>query len=277
MKLEWKLAKQARRAARFKKALGPHVKALIVESENGVFAVDPEDETLGGALRHRGKYSLEELERLRRFVTPESRVLVVGAHIGTLAIPLAGSCREVVAIEANPHTYDLLVKNIALNNAANCRALHLAANDREEPVEFLLSRVNSGGSKRVPRVRKFIYYYDDPETVSVPSAPLDSVIEDHDFDLIVMDIEGSEYFALKGMPEILSNARALAVEFLPHHLKHVSGVTVEEFLAVIPRHFTTLTVPTLNRTVESAEFLPCLSEMYRNDQGDDGLIFERAD
>lgn len=274
MKLEWKLARQARKAAKFKKALGPHVTALIVESENGVFAVDPEDEALGGYMRQRGKYSLEELERLKQFVNPQSRVLVVGAHIGTLAIPLAKVCREVVAVEANPRTYDLLVKNIALNNAGNCTPLHIAANDREEELEFLLSRANSGGSKRVPRTRKFMYYYDDPETVSVKAARLDDCLDEKDFDLVVMDIEGSEYFALQGMKAILSNVNALAVEFLPHHLKNVSGVSVEEFLAVIPKHFTTLTVPTLNLCVQLEDFCSCLTEMYEKEQGDDGIIFQ---
>ncbi|MGH7427267.1 MAG: hypothetical protein ACREJ4_02740, partial [Candidatus Methylomirabilaceae bacterium] len=63
-----------------------------------------------------------------------------------------------------------------------------------------------------------------------------------------MDIEGSEYFALQGMQKILAHARVLVVEFLPHHLKNVSGVTVEQFLSVIPPHFRTLTIPSKGLT-----------------------------
>ncbi|MHB1096115.1 MAG: FkbM family methyltransferase [Gemmatimonadaceae bacterium] len=255
--------------------LGPHVRALIVTADNGMFAVDPEDYGVGRRLRMFGKYGTDELERLKSQLGADCRVLVVGAHVGTLAIPLARLSREVVAIEANPVSFELLVTNIALNSVVNCRAINVAASDKDETMEFLLSRSNSGGSKRVPKVRKYMYYYDHPETIAVRAVSLDTFLEEETFDVIVMDIEGSEYFALRGMQRLLAKCRLLVVEFVPHHLKNVSGATVQQFLSVITPHFSRVTIPSRNAVVGSAECARHLQDMYAHEQNDEGIMFEK--
>lgn len=259
-----------------KKINGPHVCALITKTDTGLFAVDPEDFAVGRQLRMNGRYGVEEIERLKPFLNPNSRALIVGAHIGTLAIPISRLCKEVIAIEANPITYELLLKNIALNTASNCHAINIAAGDKEETLQFLLSRANSGGSKRVPKNKEYMYYYDKPKEISINAVSLDQYLDNTEFDVVVMDIEGSEYFALQGMQEILSKSKLLAIEFLPHHLKNVSGVTVTQFVSVIEPHFSKLTIPTKNITVETQSFIPVLSEMYNCEHGDEGILFQKV-
>ena len=259
-----------------RKVLGAHVDGLLVNCENGIFIVDPEDQAIGGMLRKKGSYGIDEIKRLNKYLAPDTRVLIAGAHIGTLAIPIAKKCKEVTAIEANPNTYALLVKNVALNNASNCRTFNIAAGDKEESIEFLLNRANSGGSKRVPQIKRPNYYYDNPERISVKSVSLDSFLNAVQFDLIIMDIEGSEYFALKGMPKILSGARALAVEFEPHHLKNVSGASVEQFVSVIAPFFDKLTVYSKNQVLGKNEFVEFLTKMYDRNEGDKALLFEKG-
>ena len=91
-----------------------------------------------------------------------------------------------------------------------------------------------------------------------------------------MDIEGSEYFALQGMQEILSKCKLLVIEFLPHHLKNVSGVTVEQFLSGIEPHFSRVTIPSKRLKLGASEFVSHLSEMYNLGQEDKGIIFEKV-
>lgn len=200
----------------------------------------------------------------------------MGAHIGALAIPISKLCKKVVAIEANPNTYELLTKNITLNATSNCHAINIAASNKEGTIQFLLNRSNSGGSKRVPKNKEYMYYYDNPEEISVNAFSLDEYLDDHEFDIVVMDIEGSEYFALQGMQEILSKTKLLAIEFLPHHLRNVSGVTVAQFLSVIEPHFSRLTIPTKNITVETKSFISSLSDMYDCEQEDEAIIFQKV-
>jgi FkbM family methyltransferase len=276
VKQQLKLVTRAWRAAVTKLLVGRGVRALIVRSEIGLFAVDPEDYGVGRKLRKNGSYGRAELEGVRPYLTADSRVLVVGAHIGTLAIPLSRICREVVAIEANPATFDLLTMSIALNGASNCLAIHLAASDKEEELPFVLNRVNSGGSKRLPKIDRFMYHYDHPETIPVKAAALDRSLKDRSFQVVVMDIEGSEYFALRGMQDILARCNALMVEFLPHHLRYVSGVSVAQFLSTVEPHFARMTIPSRQLTVPAGGFEAPLTDMFDRDEGDSGLIFEKG-
>ncbi len=274
--LYWRfiLAAKARKSRRLRKRLGHNIRSIITESENGIFAVDPEDLEVGEKLR-KGGFGLDEIERLSKYLTGDSKVLIVGSHIGSLAIPLAKKCAELVAIEANPDTFELLELNISLNNCSNINAHNIAASDKKEQLKFLKSRVNSGGSKRTPKNQNFMYDFDKPEEIEVKAYSLDEYLGVDSYDLIIMDIEGSEYFALKGMPKILVQSKVLVVEFLPHHLRDVAGITVDEFLSVIPDEFVRMTIPSQQRTIVKPSFAMELKDMFAAGKGDDGLIFER--
>jgi FkbM family methyltransferase len=254
--------------------LGRHTKGLLTTTSAGLFITDPEDYAVGWRLRNEGSYGEDQLEMLYPLLSGQSRVLVVGGHIGTIAIPIARKGIPTVVIEANPHTFRLLEMNIRLNELTNCAAHNIAANDRDGPLPFYLNRSNSGGSKRVPLTDQHMYTYDSPETISVPGYPLDEYIRDHRFDLVIMDIEGSEYFALKGMPDILQQTTTLIMEFLPHHLRNVSGITVQELLSTLPE-FDSLTIPTLDICVGYKDFHAILQHMYDNNRGDEAIIFEK--
>jgi len=218
---------------------------------------------------------LDEVERAARHFGPDDEVLVVGAHVGTIAIALAARCRHVTMIEANPWTFKLLQCNLVLNDVRNATALPLAASDKEETLKFVMSRHNSGGSKRLPLVQHPAYFYDKPAVVDVPAHSLDQRLGDRDFALIFMDIEGSEFFALKGMQKILARARALIVEFIPHHLANVAGVTPEQFAATVTPHFGRLFIPSLQESVSRPDIAAALRRLYDADRGDAGIVFTK--
>ena len=156
----------------------------------------------------------------------------------------------------------------------NVDAMNVAANDKEEELQFLLNRTNSGGSKRMPVIRDYMYFSDAPEVIAIKSGPLDQLLLNAQFDVVVMDIEGSEYFALRGMSRLLACARVLAMEFIPHHLKNVSGITIPQLLEQVDPYFTILFIPTKQVTVSRDQFHSLLQEMYeRNESG--SLIFTK--
>ena len=260
------------KSKRLRKKLGNNIKAIITYSENGLFAVDPEDLEVGQKLRS-GGFGIEELERLKKLTDKESKVLIVGTHIGSLAIPLSKHCKEITAIEANPKTFELLEINLQLNNIENIIPHNIFANDSSEKVEFLLNTVNSGGSKRKPKKSNFLYDYDNPEVIELESHQLDNYLSEHNYDLILLDIEGSEYFAMKGMEKILSNCKTLVVEFLPHHLKNVADIDVDTFISVLPGHFTNFELPNTNQKHNISKLKTVLQKMYDSNLGEDGIIF----
>ena len=135
--------------------------------------------------------------------------------------------------------------------------------------------VNSGGSKRLPKNNEYMYRYDNPEVIEVQAYSLDDYLDENNLDLVLIDVEGSEYFAMQGMEKILSNCNTLIVEFLPHHLKNVADVTVEQFLSLIPKQFSKLTIPSKKETHPVDIGGVVLQQMYNNKEGDDGLIFTK--
>ena len=259
-----------------RRMLGDHIVGALMRTGNGLYAIDIEDDAVRPRPGGHRTHGEEEIARASAFLDAEANVLVVGAHIGTIAIPLARRCRALWAIEPNPNTFDLLACNFALNHAGNVTPLNFAASDRDEEIEFVASRSNSGGSKRMPKIRAPIYFRDRPQILRVPARPLDRALGDIAFTLIFMDCEGSEYYALKGMSRILAGATALFVEFLPHHLRNVAGVTPEEFVDAIGPTFATLTVPSKGLTVGREAFKATLRAMYDAEEGDAGLVFSRA-
>jgi FkbM family methyltransferase len=270
------LEKECADALAIRQALGPYARAILVTTPQGNFAVPVEDQHVGLQLRQTGRYAPGELSMLSSMCNGSTRLLVVGAHVGALVIPLAKICRSVVAIEANPHTFELLQLNVGLNGLKNCRAIHKAAGNRSEQIEFVMNRANTGGSKRKPLVSEPAYFYDNPEVVKVEAVPLDDLLPGEIFDVILMDIEGSEYFALQGMQRILASAAVLQIEFLPHHLRNVASASVAEFVALISPHFPTMCISRRKMIVPREQFVLVLSEMFERDEGDAGLIFLKA-
>lgn len=78
---------------------------------------------------------------------------------------------------------------------------------------------------------------------------------------------------MQGMPDILANTKTLVVEFLPHHITNVAGVTISDFLGNIPGHLTKLTIPSKNKTYPIDEGIVTLQQMFESGEGDDGVIF----
>ena len=275
IKLYGKLWLGALTSQMHRRMLGKNAFAIISQTSTGLFATSPTDWEVGKGLRTIGVYGEEELERVYQYLGPQDEALVVGSHVGVIVVPMAKRCKRLVAIEANPETYKLLKINLLLNEVNNVETHNIAASDKEETLEFVASKNNPGGSKRMPKIRAFEYFYDSPQTIRVPASALDDYLKDRTFSVIFMDIEGSEYFALKGMQRILQGAKALFVEYLPHHLRNVSSVSPQQFVDLIAPHFDKLYIPSKNLSVQKSEFLPMLQTMFDRDEGDEGIVFSK--
>lgn len=266
-------AQQARERRERMMAFGPNVCGLYVTTPVGSFVLDPEDGFISEALLDKGVYNDEEYQVLKSIVSRDSDVLIVGAHIGTHAVRLSRDCRSLIAIEANPHTFQYLQANLRLNACSNVTAYSVAASDKAEKIQFLLSRDNSGGSKRMPLTIHPTYVYDNPDIVEVNAMPLDVLVGPKAFDLILMDIEGSEYFALKGMQQILAQSKTLSIEFMPHMSKNVANAGAEDFLGLLMPHFQWMCVPRHNRAYPQSEIVEKLKGMYQANENHEGLFF----
>ena len=245
----------------------------IHRTPSGIFSISSEDVALANALRNNQAWSQDEIDEIMAGAGAGSHILFVGAHVGTLVIPVAARVATVTAIEANPDTYRFLLANLAFNDVSNVTLHRFAAGEADGEIEFILSRQNSGGAKRRPVIADRRYTYDNPRIATVPMHRLDDRLTGP-FDTIVMDIEGSEIFALRGMPRLLSEARRLFVEFLPHHLRNVAGADADALADLVLPHFPKLTVAGRSFVGEAARAE--LRRMYQADEDHDLIGFSRG-
>lgn len=224
--------KITRRLAEF----GQGASSICVETKYGPFLVDPSDLKIARNLLHYDQFNEAEIDLLVSLSKiHDPRLLIVGGHIGTVALPVASSYSRVDVVEANPKTASLLQRNIALHDLKHVNLFEIAAAEVEGTIEFLMNTVNSGGSKRFPRVFNQSHFFDAKKVV-VKSARLDDLLTD-DYDVVFIDIEGAEYFALQGMTRLLDQSTYLCLEFMPHLIKQVASVSIGDWLSCIPKKY----------------------------------------
>jgi FkbM family methyltransferase len=247
----------------------------LVKTDDGFMAVDPVDAHVSRQLLRTGQYNPSEVNDLKSLIRPSDRVLIVGGHIGAITVPLARACNSVDVIEANPKNAALLNLNLKLNSIQNVKVHEWAACEKAGQIQFLTNTENSGGSKRHPIQRLSTYLFDKPEIILVKTNSIDKIFR-YNFDVILMDIEGSEYFAIKGAINQISEARVFIFEFRPHHLRDIAGVSLDDFMNVIPlSSFNRAILPRQNLDVDISVLKSTLDVIIQKNEYEDGVILKK--
>jgi FkbM family methyltransferase len=135
---------------------------------------------------------------------PGDVVVDAGAGIGeevVLFAQLVGSRGRVIAIEAHPRTYSLLVHNCRRNGLTNVVPVHAAVLERSGFV-----RIREDGESTTRSVGE--------TGIEVPATTLAEIMRDHGVDdvaLLKMNIEGAEVSALDGLGSRVGNVAAAVV------------------------------------------------------------------
>jgi FkbM family methyltransferase len=142
---------------------------------------------------------------LERFTPREGDTVVdIGAHIGRYTITSSkqvGNTGKVVAIEADPDNFQLLKRNITLNNLTNVLPLNYAVfSTRTRMKLYDQSASAKYNSLMLTRARTMNY-------VEVNADTLDSILKQNEVNQvnwIKIDVEGAEFEVLKGSTKTLS-------------------------------------------------------------------------
>jgi FkbM family methyltransferase len=140
---------------------------------------------------------------LREYKPQAGDVVVdVGAELGTDAVIFSravGNSGRVIAIEAQPETFGLLLQTISANNLANVEPIHLAVADKPGEV-----RISSDAGVQANHL--------GDEGVPVKADTLDNILADVPrIDLLKMNIEGAEQLAIKGMDETIRKTARVSI------------------------------------------------------------------
>lgn len=152
---------------------------------------------------HTGTFEAKETEFVRNFIRPGQVCFDIGANFGWYTILLSrlvGSEGHVHAFEPIPHTFDVLHKNVTLNECENITITKVALDSKKGEKELFLPDIGVSGSFCLHEYEK------DYDIFRCPTETLDNYCIEHGInrvDFIKADIEGAEWSMLKGATEII--------------------------------------------------------------------------
>lgn len=216
-------------AAWLKPLLG--VKRQLIKTPQGSFWIDPVS-LLGIALTKYGIHEEDMVKTQEEYLRPECTFVDLGANEGYFTVigaGLCGSAGHVLAIEPQRRLLPVIEENLRLNASPHVRLVNAAVGDQPgTSVIHLTASTNTGGSG-FHRHSKYAL-----PTQEVTVMTLEQVLDSHKIsrvDLMKVDIEGHEYEALMGSPQVFEShrIRAVALELHPAILakrgKDVSDIT----------------------------------------------------
>ena len=193
--------------------LGDHL-SLTYLNDRTPIVVDSTDPGPAAVVLNGGAYEPNNVEIILSFVKPDTVFLDVGANIGIfslkVAVRLDGRGR-VYAFEPQENLVKAIRRSAALNGVGaldgvgkvNCYALGVS--DRNGDVGFIIPPSGHLGGARV---------VESGAVDHIRIVRLDDFLTaDFRCDLVKMDIEGHELFALRGMERIIANSPNVKILF----------------------------------------------------------------
>ena len=183
----------------------------IVNIEGISYEIRNKNDVIQKTLLNRKQWSPKILKLLKSRMKQKGHFVNVGAHIGTITLPMSKIASHVTAFEPFPKTFDHLKKNVDLNKLSNVDIYNVALGDKHESVFFMDDdndrlKNNNGGmhvfttndlltGERSASIAKL-------ENLGIVSVPLDNM-NLNKIDLMLVDIEGMEDKFLIGAKETL--------------------------------------------------------------------------
>jgi len=173
-------------------------------------------------------YEPEVVALFASILHKDSIVFDIGAWIGNYTLLAATKAKEVIALEINPNNIARIRDNIALNEGFDkiITVLNIGASNKKS-----LAALDKRESRLMGRV------LDMPETKTdaedaIRVNSLDNITVNLDIkhiDLVMMDIEAHEIYALEGMKELLSKkaVKHLIIEIHPKILQEIGRSDAE--------------------------------------------------
>jgi FkbM family methyltransferase len=189
--------------------------------------------------RHIYRYGVHE-PHITRYLIDHVRLaanevaLDVGANLGWYSVlldRLSEPGARVFAFEPDPHSFELLELNLRRNATRQVTAVNIALGECEGTAQLhryklsnngrhtLLEGATSGGTVEVP-VRTLESFWHAQQLGARPIR------------FMKVDVEGFEYFVLKGAGELLRRCQCIVLEYSPESLR-IAGLEAQAVLKII--------------------------------------------
>lgn len=202
---------------------------VVIEVRNVKMLVDPSCSSMVPMLLRDGVHEEYETELICRSLREGSVFVDVGGNIGYYTVIAASIVKDsgrVITFEPEPRNYWFLARSVDLNGFRNVTLVPMALSHRTGREKLFLSRDNIGA-------HHLSGFGDESESISIDTTTLDDYVfrNPTKIDIIKMDIEGFEPFALAGMRNQISLNPQLKIftEYFPSLIRK-AGAVPEQFL-----------------------------------------------
>ena len=160
-----------------------------------------------------GAISTYEPENKRYFNLKKGIFVDIGANIGRYTIMQAKKLKvgKVIAIEPEPRNFEILKKNIKLNNLENVIPVKIACSNSKGIANFWLGAEGEGTAHSLIEIKN------NSKKISVNTETLDNIMKKlkiKKVDLIKVDVEGLEPLIFEGAENMLKNHPKIIFEAL---------------------------------------------------------------
>ena len=187
----------------------------------------PNDTSIGRTIDLYAEVGYHEVEYYKQLLSLGDVVVDAGAHIGTVAVPLAqtvGSTGKVFAVEAYTYISYILSANIVLNNLHNVRVINAVAANNSTVLYFQYEEL----FERVANDFAGMQLSPDTTSLPVPSIAIDDMSLER-LNFLKIDVEGMEPDVLQGAKKTIERCRPwLSIE-INWHVREIV-----EFLSSLP-------------------------------------------
>ena len=181
----------------------------------------------------------DELDVLPWFINQQDEAIDIGANFGYYAVPMGRIAKKVYAFEPIPFTYEVCKKVLRHYRLNNVELFKNGIGVNNEKMIFSVPVMDFGGISAGQahlngRKENGIAVSQKNQEVECEVITIDSLLDTFEkISFVKMDIEGAEYFALKGMKGTLEKFRpAILIEINPDFLKGF-GISEQELNELI--------------------------------------------
>lgn len=200
-----------------------------------------QDKYISRPLLVKGSYEQNITTIFAKYLRPDACVVDIGANIGYYSLLAASQCPEgkVLSFEPDRKNFQLFKTSIAYNGFEKIiQAYNLAVSDANKTIVLsdLGNTANSGArfTSENEAILKSLPSSPDAYFHKIEAVQLDDFLKDTKVDVVKIDIEGHEPYAIQGMLNILKRDQpVMFAELAPGNIQLLGGMVAIDFLQLL--------------------------------------------
>ncbi len=197
-----------------------------------------DDNAISRPILLKGKYEQNVTQVLIKYLKPNIHFLDVGANLGYYSLLVASQCPQakIYSFEPDQKNFHLFTNSIIYNKFQDIiQSYRLAVSDENKKIVISnLGNDANYGARFTANTEEDLrphVHGDNPYYEEISAVSLDDFLTNITLDIVKIDIEGHEPFAIKGMMKLLKKNRPIIfAEFAPSNLSVLGKIEPKKFL-----------------------------------------------